>query len=51
MVTLVDFGYPVLALLILIFAPKDFYVIWLSNLSTLSVPSEYYSTNVSCTLN
>jgi len=38
---LADYGYHVKALWFI--APKYFYIIWLSNLSTLSVPDEYYS--------
>jgi hypothetical protein len=32
------------------FAPKDFKIIWLSNILTLNVPDECYSSNMSCTL-
>jgi hypothetical protein len=32
-------------------APKTFKIIWFSNLSTLSIPDEGYSRNVSCALN
>ena len=32
-------------------APKTFKIIWFSNLSTLSVPDEGDSRNVSCTIN
>jgi hypothetical protein len=32
-------------------APKIFYIIWLSNLSTLSVPDEDDSRNALCALN
>jgi hypothetical protein len=32
-------------------ASKDFWIILLSNLSTLSVPNEDYSRNASCILN
>ena len=32
-------------------APKIFRIIWLSNISTLSVPYEVYSRTASCTLN
>ena len=41
-VTLDDFSF---------IAPKHFIFIWLSNLSTLSVPDEGYSRNASCPLN
>jgi len=48
-VTLAEFGYPVYVLLGCI-APKDFKIIWRSNLSTLSVPGVTYSRNTSCAL-
>ena len=32
-------------------APKDFKIIWLSNILTLSVADEGYSRNASCTFN
>ena len=32
-------------------APEHFYIIWLSNLSTLSVSGEGYSRNAPCALN
>jgi hypothetical protein len=34
-----------------LFAPKTFKIIWLSDLSTLSVPDEDYYRNTSCELN
>ena len=34
-----------------IFVNMHNYIIWLSNLSTLSVPDEGYSRNASCALN
>jgi hypothetical protein len=32
-------------------APKHIYIVWLSNVSILSVPDEGYSRNVPCALN
>ena len=45
--TLADFEYPVwFTLVYIVLATKDFQIIWLSNLMTLSVPDEGYSRNL-----
>jgi hypothetical protein len=43
--TIADCGYPLVVLL------PNFEIIWLSNLSILSVPAEGYSSNALCALN